>query len=216
MACAMPEDWEALRSHGVVSRETQERLQSIVDTLLQWQRKTNLVAPKTLDAIWTRHILDSAQLVSIKPNASKWLDIGSGGGFPALVIAALLCEQPGFSITLVESNHKKTAFLRQAAQRAGMADCVHVICDRIEKTLVSLDPPQVLTARALAALPELLEWSECLWQKFPQMTALFQKGREYESELSDSSALWQFDLVEHSSAVEADSRILELNNLRRK
>ncbi|MEM7290480.1 MAG: 16S rRNA (guanine(527)-N(7))-methyltransferase RsmG, partial [Pseudomonadota bacterium] len=106
--------YDFLNSVHPVSRETMDRLDVYVSLLIQWQKKTNLIAPSTLDEIWERHIADSLQILALKPDARHWLDLGSGGGFPGLVIAACMAENEKSTVTLVESNNKKTAFLRQA------------------------------------------------------------------------------------------------------
>ena len=90
---------------GAVSRETLQRLEAFEAEFLKWSARINLAAPSTLDALWSRHILDSAQLAGLKPDALSWLDLGSGGGFPGAVMAILLRERPGASIELIESNH---------------------------------------------------------------------------------------------------------------
>src|SRR5690242_21848794 len=97
-----------------VSRETEERLDRFIELLGQWQTKTNLVAPSTLGHLWTRHVADSLQLLALRPNAKAWIDLGSGGGFPGVVLACALAEQPGAVVHLVERNAKKAAFLREA------------------------------------------------------------------------------------------------------
>src|SRR5205807_3323200 len=101
-----------------VSRETVERLDAFVDLLLQWQAKTNLVAPSTLPHLWTRHIADSLQLFSIAPHIGTWIDLGSGGGFPGIVVACALTSVDG-EMHLVERNGKKAAFLREAVRVTG-------------------------------------------------------------------------------------------------
>src|SRR3954447_2502882 len=102
-----------------VSRETEARLDAYVALLLQWQAKTNLVASSTLPQLWTRHVADSLQLLAIAPNARIWVDLGSGGGFPEIVLACTLAEKPGASVHLVERNAKKAAFLREALRITG-------------------------------------------------------------------------------------------------
>src|ERR1700735_4417361 len=97
-----------------VSRETEGRLQRYVDLLLEWQAKTNLVAPSTLPNLWTRHISDSLQLLALAPSAKIWSDLGSGGGFPGVVLACALAETADTMVHLVERNAKKAAFLREA------------------------------------------------------------------------------------------------------
>src|ERR1700733_9741787 len=101
---------EALRLTPV-SRETEMRLDRYVDLLRLWQAKTNLVAPSTLPNLWTRHIADSLQLLSLAPSARRWVDFGSGGGFPGIVLACALAEMPDATVHLIERNAKKAAFL---------------------------------------------------------------------------------------------------------
>ena len=108
-----------------VSRETEARLDRYVELLLEWQAKTNLVAPSTLPNLWTRHISDSLQLLSLAPSAKVWVDFGSGGGFPGLVLACALAETPGANVHLVERNAKKAAFLREAVRVLGLVVSVH-------------------------------------------------------------------------------------------
>ena len=119
-----------------VSRETEARLDRYVDLLVEWQAKTNLVAPSTLPNLWTRHIADSLQLLSLAPSAKIWVDLGSGGGFPGVVLACALAETPGANVHLVERNAKKAAFLREAVRVTAAAGTVHLadigdIVDRI-------------------------------------------------------------------------------------
>src|SRR3954452_3854377 len=109
-----------------VSRETEARLEAYVGLLVQWQAKTNLVASSTLPNLWTRHISDSLQLLSLAPGAKIWVDLGSGGGFPGVVLACALAETAGAMVHLVERNAKKAAFLREALRITGAAGTVHL------------------------------------------------------------------------------------------
>src|SRR6202022_193903 len=109
-----------------VSRETAARLDRYVDLLLEWQAKTNLVAPSTLPNLWTRHIADSLQLLTLAPSAKVWVDLGSGGGFPGVVLACALAETPGAMVHLVERNAKKAAFLREALRVTSSPGTVHL------------------------------------------------------------------------------------------
>lgn len=207
---------EALRSDlsriYPVSRETFERLKILVARIEEWQKKTNLIAPSTLNDIWNRHIADSLQCLALKPDARHWLDIGSGGGFPGLVITAVMTDYEDTSTHLVESIQKKCSFLRHVNRQMQADATIH--CDRIENLSKKIEKPEIVTARALAALPLLLELSAPWLLK--GATALFHKGREYETELADCDGLWEFDLVSHSSQVSSDSVILEISNLRQK
>src|SRR6266446_4533023 len=120
-----------------VSRETEARLDRYVDLLLEWQAKTNLVAPSTLPNLWTRHISDSLQLLTLAPSAKIWVDLGSGGGFPGVVLACALAEAPGATVHLIERNTKKAAFLREALRVTSSPGMVHfadieAIVERVE------------------------------------------------------------------------------------
>ncbi len=119
-----------------------------------WAKRINLVAPSTFDDLWNRHILDSAQLAFLAPNALRWLDLGSGGGFPGLVLAFLLKEKPGGHIDLIESNRKKAGFLQAAVGQFSLPARVHA--RRIDEEIKGLQQPEIVTARALAPLSELL------------------------------------------------------------
>src|SRR6202048_2268167 len=109
-----------------VSRETKARLDCYVDLLLEWQAKTNLVAPSTLPNLWTRHISDSLQLLTIAPSAKAWADLGSGGGFPGVVLACALAETPGANVHLIERNAKKAPFLAEALRVTSAQGSVHL------------------------------------------------------------------------------------------
>src|SRR5215217_7544846 len=112
----LPSDKTAALALTPVSRETEARLDRYVDLLVEWQAKTNLVAPSTLPHLWTRHISDSLQLLDLFTSAKIWVDFGSGGGFPGVVLTCALAETPGANIHLVERNAKKAAFLREAVR----------------------------------------------------------------------------------------------------
>lgn len=197
---------------GTVSRETLTKLELFEAEFRRWSGRINLAAPSTLESLWERHILDSAQLAAIKPESRRWLDLGSGGGFPGAIMAILLAERDGATIDLVESNNKKAAFLRTILGSLNAPATVH-IC-RIEDAAGRLDMPEIVTARALAPLPRLLEltapWLEA------DATGLFHKGRDYAAEVAESRDAWRFDLVEHRSKIDPASRVLEISGLTRR
>ena len=203
--------WASLQeAAGTVSRETFDRLVAFEEMFQKWNRSINLVAPSTLGQVWERHILDSAQLARIEPLATRWVDLGSGGGFPGLVMAFLLAERDGASIDLVESNRKKASFLQSVVGQFNLP--ARVVARRIDDSYALVSAPQIVTARALAPLSTLLDLSA------PWLTTgtrgLFHKGRDYRSEVEESAHRWAFDLVEHPSMTDPLGVILELSDLR--
>jgi 16S rRNA (guanine527-N7)-methyltransferase len=191
-----------------VSRETEARLDRYVALLLEWQAKTNLVATSTLPELWTRHIADSLQLLTLAPLAKTWVDLGSGGGFPGVVLACALAETPGATIHLVERNAKKAAFLREALRVTGAPGTVHLadigdIVDRIS------GPIDCVTARALAPLHQLIGFAEPLVRKGAK--ALFLKGQDVEAELTEATKYWTIKLELHSSRTGGHGWIVELD-----
>lgn len=196
---------------GPVSRETFERLQAFETLFRKWAARINLSAPSTLDQTWRRHILDSAQLARLAPDAKRWVDLGSGGGFPGLVLGFLLTEREGASIDLVESNRKKTSFLQMVCGEFRLP--AHIHAKRIEDTYQVIRDVEVVTARALAPLPLLLQLS-APWLN-SGARALFHKGRDYRAEVEESAKLWSFELVEHKSLIDPQSIVLEISSLRR-
>ncbi|HYZ49196.1 MAG TPA: 16S rRNA (guanine(527)-N(7))-methyltransferase RsmG, partial [Sphingomonas sp.] len=141
-----------------VSRETSARLDRFVELLLTWQRTTNLIAPSTAPHLWTRHVADSLQLLDLAPDARVWIDLGSGAGFPGLVLACALADRPRSMVHLVESNAKKAAFLREATRVTAAPVSIHA--KRLENIVESFpDSVDAVTARALAPLRLLLDQS---------------------------------------------------------
>ena len=170
-----------------VSRETEARLDRYAELLQLWQAKTNLVAPSTLPALWTRHIADSLQLVRLAPGGRTWVDLGSGGGFPGIVLACGMADRADGIVHLVERNAKKAAFLREALRVTGGRGTVHLtdIGDFVDSFTGNVD---CVTARALASLNVLLGFAEPLVQKGAK--ALFLKGQDVESELTEATKYW--------------------------
>ncbi|WP_103873247.1 16S rRNA (guanine(527)-N(7))-methyltransferase RsmG [Bosea lathyri] len=188
-----------------VSRETEERLELLVSELVRWQAAKNLVSSSTLRDVWTRHIADSLQLHSLAPEAANWLDLGSGGGFPGLVIGICLAEKANGHIDLVESNSRKCAFLRHAARITGAPVTVH--CARIEDVIADfVGTVDVVTARALAPLPLLLGWCEQLLRTGTM--GLFPKGQHLDAELTEASKYWMIQASTVSSVTDDAARIL--------
>jgi 16S rRNA (guanine527-N7)-methyltransferase len=184
-----------------------ETLETFIGSFHAWGRVTNLVSEADRGRLWERHVLDSLQLLPLAEAAGPdWIDLGSGGGFPGLVVAI---ARKGTRMTLVESNRKKSAFLLQAAARCALS--VTVEPRRVE------DVPQrayhVVSGRALAALPRLLDLSARFFG--PGTTGLFPKGRDADAEIAEARRLFAFDLTRTPSRTERDAAILAVTNLQR-
>ncbi len=196
-----------------VSRETVARLDRYVDLLLEWQAKTNLVAPSTLPNLWTRHIADSLQLLTVAPSAKVWADLGSGGGFPGVVLACALAETPGAIIHLVERNAKKAAFLREALRVTNSPGKVHLadIGDSVDRIT---GPVDCVTARAVAPLHQLIGFAEPLVRHGAK--ALLLKGQDVEAELTEATKYWNIKPHLHSSRTGGQGWIVELDQIERR
>lgn len=201
---------ESYMTQWNVSRETLERLQIFDATIRKWNPRINLVSRNSLDALWDRHINDSIQVLrTVKPGA-RWVDLGSGGGFPGLIAAIVLHDEaPETEVILVESDQRKSAFLRNAARECGVT--CKVISDRIEK----IEPLQAdtLSARALASLDLLLEFTDLHLKK--DGTAVFPKGATWKKELEDAQKKWSFAVETITSLTEPEAAILKINGVAR-
>lgn len=187
-----------------VSRETLDRLVSYVDLLERWQSRINLISPATLPDVWRRHILDSAQLFSHLPRPDALLyDIGSGAGFPGLVLAILGASR----VQLIESDQRKAAFLREAARITSTSVQLHMA--RAEK--LAPHDADVVTARACASLPELLDLAAPLLA--PTGICLFLKGRAAEAELTAANKTWKMRVTKTASKTDPTGVILRLEDL---
>lgn len=197
-----------------VPRETIHALTRYADLLSHWQKSINLVAPSTLPEVWSRHFADSAQLRTLAPGARLWLDLGSGAGFPGLVIAILQAQVPDFRMHMVESNTKKCAFLAEVARVTAAPVDIHAM--RIEELAQKAQSlrPDVVSARALAPLPRLLEIAEPFIGEGTR--GLFLKGRETETEIKAARDGWTFDVLLHPSMTARDAHVVELTGLRRR
>lgn len=218
-----------------VSRETLDRLVTYETLLKRWQNTINLVAPSTVNHLWHRHFADSAQLWWVGqqtwtrpcepspdglPSPSRgedqidhWLDIGSGAGFPGLVIAILAAEHGRTRHTLIESDSRKAAFLREVARSTGVV--VDILCTRIEipQTRVKVGEVDCITARALAPLPRLVELAYPYFG--PGTIGLFSKGREVSAEIEDAARAWTFKATIHPSVTDSSGSVLVLKSLTR-
>lgn len=192
-----------------VSRETLDRLHAYVALLEKWNPRINLVARSTLGQVWERHFVDSAQVFGYAPeDAEHWVDLGSGGGFPGLVVATLALEyRPNLRVTLVESDTRKATFLRTVIRELGLNAKV------IDKRIEAIEPlgADVLSARALADLSMLLVFSD---QHLSEKgTALFPKGATWEKEVLDAQQTWRFSYDRFTSKTEAEAVILRIREV---
>jgi 16S rRNA (guanine527-N7)-methyltransferase len=196
-----------------VSHETAERLDRFVDLLLTWQDSTQLIASSSTPLLWTRHVADSVQLLGLAPEAVTWVDLGSGGGFPGMVVACALAARPGARVHLVESNRKKAAFLREAARVTGAPAIVHAI--RAEDFVETFQGrADVVTARALAPLRRLLDVSYGLLKT--GALGLFPKGQDIEAELTEATRYWNIQSELVPSCTHPHARILVVRALDRR
>jgi 16S rRNA (guanine527-N7)-methyltransferase len=180
-----------------VSRETAARLDRYVELLLQWQAKTNLIAPSTLANIWTRHIADSLQLLALAPDAKAWIDIGSGGGFPGVVIACAMAEVPGAKVFLVERNSKKAAFLREALR-------------------VTSAPGEVILADigdSVDRFSNHIGFAEPFLKQGSR--GLFMKGQDVEAELTEAAKYWKLNPLLHPSLTGGKGWIVDIDHVDR-
>ncbi|WP_371260849.1 16S rRNA (guanine(527)-N(7))-methyltransferase RsmG [Bradyrhizobium sp. Cp5.3] len=209
---ALAADKAAALKLAPVSRETEDRLDRYITLLREWQAKTNLVAPSTLPHLWTRHIADSLQLVSLAPSAKRWADLGSGGGFPGVVLACALAGTAGASVHLVERIAKKAAFLREAIRITASPGVVHLaeIGDNVDRIT---GPVDCVTARALAPLHQLIGFAEPLMRNGAK--ALFLKGQDVEAELTEAAKYWNIQPQLHQSRT-GDGWIVELTSVERR
>ncbi|WP_424983364.1 16S rRNA (guanine(527)-N(7))-methyltransferase RsmG [Maritalea sp. S77] len=181
--------------------------------LIKWQKIKNLVSRETLSEIWSRHFLDSLQLIPMIPEESKViLDMGSGGGFPAIPLAIVLKNQ-SIAVHLVESNGRKGSFLRQIVRDLGLNASVHT--ERVE----SLKPQEighidVFTARAFASLTDVCGYIYPLWQQ--NSVGLFQKGRGYSKEIEESLQKWRYSYSTVESETLGDAAIVKMTDLMQK
>ena len=189
-----------------VSRETSDQLEALVSTLVRWQKAINLVGRTTVEDVWTRHVLDSAQLKPlIPPDAATLADLGSGGGFPGLVLASL---RPDLDVTLIEADARKAAFLGEAGRQMGLAKSPRVVIGRIEAV-----PPakaDVVTARALAPLGQVLDWARR--HRTDTAICLFHKGKGWQSELTEAMKDWDIPCQPLSSVTDRDAVILRIGS----
>jgi len=190
-----------------VSHETEARLAIFVDLLDRWRRKTNLIADSTFPSVWTRHIADCAQLLALAPNARRWVDMGSGAGFPGLVIAIQLADVPGAAVHCIESDSRKAAFLREAARTVGAAATIHPV--RVEDVAPeSLGPVDAVTARAFAPLPLTLKLARPWMER--GAVAVFPRGESARDQIAALPEARVYAIETMSSVVNPKAAILRI------
>ncbi len=198
------------KSLPIVSRETMGRLEAFDVLVRKWTEKINLISAKDVDLIWNRHIVDSIQIFETAPDQGKWLDIGSGGGFPGIVAAILSREkQPARPFTLVDSDQRKCVFLRTAARELDLN--VRVSVERIEK--MPAFGADVLTARALGDLNSILSYAER--HLAAGGTAIFPKGARWKQEHIEAQKFWSYSLEVVESRTNPDATILKIREPKR-
>ena len=185
--------------------DTLRRLEIYAHLLEKWRRAVNLVGKSTLDDIWIRHFADCLQVSKAVPEARRWLDLGSGAGFPGLVTAIKYAGEPDTKVHLIESNQRKCAFLRTVARETSVPALVH--CGRLEEILPTLDEPiDAVSARALAPLEALLVFAE----KFIEQGAIgvFSKGKQFEAELTGSLTAGKYLITTMESRTSSTARLV--------
>ncbi|WOJ91134.1 16S rRNA (guanine(527)-N(7))-methyltransferase RsmG [Methylocapsa polymorpha] len=208
------EEWKGRSADGPshpafahLSSDALRRLSIYAELLKKWQRVINLVGAASLDDLWVRHFADSLQVSDAMPEARRWIDLGSGAGFPGLVTAIRYADDAQARIHLIESDQRKCAFLREVSRETGARAIIH--CDRIEKILPEFhEPIEAVSARALAPLPTLLFYAE----KFLEAGAVgvFSKGQQVEAELTDSFTLSKYLITTMESKTCASARLVIL------
>jgi len=206
---AAPRTAESVPNLAALPAATRERLERYVWLLRHWQATHNLVSPNTLKAVWTRHVEDSLQLLDHAGEFSTWVDLGSGAGFPGMVVA-IASTDAAQRFVLVESNKKKAAFLRAAARETKAP--VTVAAERAEKHASQMGGgADIVSARALAPLIDLCRLS------FPYLHAgsrvLLLKGHDLVHEVEEASKAWAFDLVVSESVTDPSGRVAVIRNL---
>lgn len=192
-----------------VSRETLQKLEAFAELVRKWNPKINLVSKSSLDDLWDRHILDSVQVFRLVEEGGNWVDIGSGGGFPGIVIAILNQEEQRFRVRLVESDQRKCAFLRTAIRELGLTATVDN--ERIENAQ-NLEA-DILSARALSDLSQLLTYAEMHLK--PSGVAIFPKGQNWQQEVEETQHLWSYQFEAITSKTNSAAAVLMIKDITR-
>lgn len=204
-------DAESFSAVFNVSRETMAALKTYETLLIKWQKSINLVANSTISDLWQRHMLDSAQLSGlVSQPVQHWVDLGSGGGFPGLVVALLRAHEPDFQMHLVESDQRKAVFMREVVRQTSAPVTVH--CQRIDVFAAEFGPnAQIISARALAPMDRLLAWAAPLFG--PDSIGLFLKGQGLSDELISARKGWIFNSDVIPSRSDPSGAILKVEDL---
>jgi len=200
-------DLKTVSDHFNVSRETSEKLQVYQELLTKWNRSINLVSKTTLDTAPVRHFADSLQLWSLRSDFENWVDIGSGAGFPGMVLAILSNGHGNFHF--VESDARKCAFLRNVSRETNTPTTVHT--KRIED--IECLHADIVSARALASVDQLFTYSENLLR--PDAICLYLKGQNCDSELKEASRFWTFKAEKFASETDENATVLRIKDIAR-
>jgi len=193
-----------------VSRETHEMLQDYLGLLGKWNKTINLVAASTMPNAWERHILDSWQVYPLASASwTSWMDVGSGGGLPGIVVAILAHADNARHITLVESDTRKSTFLRTVKRELGLS--CDILNDRIE--YIAPQNVDVITARAFAPLSKLL--NQVAPHVSPQTQLILLKGQAADDEIKQAQAIWSFDVTAKPSITDPNASLLIIRDLSR-
>ncbi|SEQ54200.1 16S rRNA m(7)G-527 methyltransferase [Faunimonas pinastri] len=206
----LPGDARNVLSRFEIEPAAGERLSVYVELLRKWQATHNLVSHSTLPEVWTRHVADSLQLVSDLPERGLWMDVGSGGGFPGLVLAVVAADKPDLRFVLVESNGKKCAFLRTVARETGAR--AEIVLGRIEDQAERFGGrADVVSARALAPLDDLCRLTKPLLT--PKGALLAMKGQDFAAEEAEAARNWTYDLATRPSLIDPAGCVATLRHL---
>ena len=207
-------DAESFFELAHVSRETMERLSVYESLLRKWQGSINLVSKSTLDDVWRRHFLDSTQLLALSSDRHlKWADFGSGAGFPGLVLAILARDRAGFQMNLVESDQRKSVFLREVIRETGAPAVVHTSRIESPETTATIGTCDALSARACAPLDRLMGWAQPYCG--PETEAFFLKGAQADEELTLARKSWTFRVTSYPSQADPGGCVLKVEQFAR-
>jgi len=195
-----------------VSRETINDLLFFESELFKWNKHINLIGDNTKNQIWERHILDSVQLNEFIKNYNNILDIGSGGGFPGIILAILNKHKAGFNINLVEKLNKKCVFLQNIIARLKLPATIHNM--RIEEYKRDMLDPTVITSRAFSSLDNILGLTECFF-KNSKCVAFLQKGKNYQKEIVSAEKNWCFSMDIYNSTLQDGSVIFKISDVKK-